>query len=234
MAFTFQNIYVGQTPFTAPALFSMLPAAELTEGSMFPTGGMSRIPEKLEEVAISLGVRFHYESCVKEIVTGEGKVRGIRLEDGTEVEADLVVANADLPLVYGKLLPESRLSRRISRMKYSCSAIVLHWGLDRTYDQLALHNVFLSDDYRECLDAIFKHQTLTDNPCFYIQAPCKADPAFAPPGEESISILVPVPSIGKQTDEEWESIIDRARNGVINRLPAGKAWNEPDQRPYQI
>ena len=28
-AFTFQNIYVGQNPYTAPALFSMLPAAEL-------------------------------------------------------------------------------------------------------------------------------------------------------------------------------------------------------------
>ena len=39
-AFTFQNIYVGQNPYEAPALFSMLPAAELTEGSLFPVGGM--------------------------------------------------------------------------------------------------------------------------------------------------------------------------------------------------
>ena len=36
MAYTFQNIYVGQSPFNAPALFSMVPAAELTEGSFFP------------------------------------------------------------------------------------------------------------------------------------------------------------------------------------------------------
>ncbi len=30
MAYTFQNIYVGQSPFDSPALFSMVPAAELT------------------------------------------------------------------------------------------------------------------------------------------------------------------------------------------------------------
>jgi len=36
MAYTFQNIYVGQSPYDSPALFSMIPAAELTEGSFFP------------------------------------------------------------------------------------------------------------------------------------------------------------------------------------------------------
>ena len=47
MAYTFQNIYVGQSPFDSPALFSMVPAAELTEGSFFPKGGMYTIVEKL-------------------------------------------------------------------------------------------------------------------------------------------------------------------------------------------
>jgi len=40
MAYTFQNIYVGQSPFNSPALFSMVPAAELVEGTYFPVGGM--------------------------------------------------------------------------------------------------------------------------------------------------------------------------------------------------
>ncbi len=40
MAYTFQNIYVGQSPFNSPALFSMVPAAELTEGSYFPASGV--------------------------------------------------------------------------------------------------------------------------------------------------------------------------------------------------
>ena len=51
MAYTFQNIYVGQSPFNSPALFSMVPAAELTEGSFFPKGGMFSIVEKLMSAA---------------------------------------------------------------------------------------------------------------------------------------------------------------------------------------
>ena len=58
MAYTFQNIYVGQSPFNSPALFSMVPAAELTEGSFFPKGGMFTIVEKLLSAAESSGVRF--------------------------------------------------------------------------------------------------------------------------------------------------------------------------------
>ncbi len=74
MAYTFQNIYVGQSPFNSPALFSMVPAAELTEGSFFPAaGGMFSIVEKLIKAAAEKGVKFHYDSPVKKIiVTGNG------------------------------------------------------------------------------------------------------------------------------------------------------------------
>jgi phytoene desaturase len=64
MAYTFQNIYVGQSPFTSPALFSMIPAAELTEGSLFPEGGMYRVASRLLEVAEKHGVRFHFSKPV--------------------------------------------------------------------------------------------------------------------------------------------------------------------------
>ncbi|HEY5499029.1 MAG TPA: FAD-dependent oxidoreductase, partial [Bacteroidales bacterium] len=53
VAFTFQNIYVGQDPFKSPALFSILPALELTEGPLFPIGGMYSIVEKLISTATS-------------------------------------------------------------------------------------------------------------------------------------------------------------------------------------
>ena len=65
MAYTFQNIYVGQSPFDAPALFSMVPAAELTEGSFFPSGsGMFRIVEKMLAAAEEKGVQVPlWQSC---------------------------------------------------------------------------------------------------------------------------------------------------------------------------
>jgi len=120
MAYTFQNIYVGQSPFTAPALFSMIPAAELTEGSMFPVGGMFTVTEKLMAKAAGLGVRFHFASPVRKIRVSGRRATGVIFSDGSEARADVIVANADLPYVYRELLPPGWKSRRIERMKYSC------------------------------------------------------------------------------------------------------------------
>ena len=67
MAYTFQNIYVGQSPFNSPALFTMIPAIELTEGSFFPKGGMFTIVDKLYSAAKAEGVTFHFNINVTAI-----------------------------------------------------------------------------------------------------------------------------------------------------------------------
>ena len=110
-ALTFQNIYVGQNPYDAPALFSMLPAAELTEGSMFPTGGMYSFVEKLLTLASESGVRFHYNKPVSKIKIFGNKATGIIIDEGTEINGDMIIANADLPYVYRELLPDKKISR---------------------------------------------------------------------------------------------------------------------------
>jgi phytoene desaturase len=67
-AFTFQNIYVGQNPFDAMAIFSMLPFMELTDGVYFPKGGMNKIAESLEKIALENGVEIVYRAAVSRIV----------------------------------------------------------------------------------------------------------------------------------------------------------------------
>ena len=141
MAYTFQNIYVGQSPFDSPALFSMVPAAELTEGSFFPTGGMYKIVEALVDEATASGVSFFYNSPAKEIKVNGKHAESVVFSDGKEVKSDIVVANADLPYVYRKLLPDRRKSGRLDRKRYSCSAICYHWGMDKVYPQLGHHSV---------------------------------------------------------------------------------------------
>ena len=136
MAYTFQNIYVGQSPFTSPALFSMVPAAELTEGSFFPKGGMYSIVEKLLAAAESQEFSFITINLLTRIKVNGNKAESVVFEDGSEIKADIIVANADLPYVYRKLLPDKRKSEKLDRMKYSCSAICFHWGLDKVYPQL--------------------------------------------------------------------------------------------------
>jgi phytoene desaturase len=218
VAFSFQNIYVGQNPFTAPALFSMLSAAELTEGSLFPVGGMYSIVEKLVSVAKALGVEFIYGKSVVQIKVGKNKAEGIVLEDGSEIQGDIVVANADLPYVYRELLPGKCSSFRLDHLKYSCSALVFHWGLDKTYPQLAHHGVFLSEHFRESLDMIFKNKTLSNEPSFYIHAPVNTDPTAAPADQDSISVIVPVGHLVARKEQDWNALKQLARTSVLERL----------------
>jgi phytoene desaturase len=217
-AFTFQNIYVGQNPYKAPALFSMLSAAELTEGSLFPVGGMFSVTKALVSVAEGLGVRFIYDMPVIKIKTEGKRAIGIVLQNGSSIRASVIVANADLPYVYRELLPDKPVSKRIDSLKYSCSAIVLHWGLDKAYPELGHHSVFLSASYRANLEKIFQEHSLSGNPSFYIHAPVRSDVTAAPPGQDTLSVIIPAGHLNDRDDHNWNDLKNNARSSVINRL----------------
>jgi phytoene desaturase len=217
-AFTFQNIYVGQNPYKAPALFSMLPAAELTEGSLFPVGGMFSITRKLVLLAEESGVRFVYDEPAIKILTEGNRATGIVLQNGSTIKAKVIIANADLPYVYQELLPDKQAARRIAKMKYSCSAIVLHWGLSKQYPELGHHSVFLSGAYRDNLQKIFRENSLSGNPSFYVHAPVRSDPTAAPPGEDTLSIIIPSGNLNELDNQNWTELKNAARTSVISRL----------------
>jgi phytoene desaturase len=218
MAYTFQNIYVGQSPFNSPALFSMVPAAELREGSFALAGGMFSIVRKLISAAESHGVKIFFNKAVTKIKTVKNRAEGIILIDGTLVTAEVIVANADLPYVYRELLPPGRKSRRIDRMKYSCSAICFHWGLDKLYPQLSNHSVFLSDNFKKGLDAIFKEKSVSETPSFYVHAPSRTDPTAAPPDQDTLSVIVAASNLDRTCEQDWEYLKKRTRGAVIRRL----------------
>jgi phytoene desaturase len=218
MAFTFQNIYVGQSPFNSPALFSMIPAAELTEGAYFPKGGMYSVIEKFYSAAVGHGVKFHFDCSAARINIKDKKAEGITLEDGREFKADIIVANADLPYVYRRLLPDRKKSAHIDSLKYSCSVICFHWGMDKSFPQFDHHNVFISDSLRNGLDRIFIDKTVDDSPTFYIHAPSRTDPEAAPPGQDTISVAVGAGHIDPSKEQDWDEIRKKTRAAVIRRL----------------
>jgi phytoene desaturase len=218
MAYTFQNIYVGQSPFDAPAFFSMIPAIELVEGSYFPKGGIFSVVDKLRSEAIKSGVRFFFNKEVAAIKVRKRKAESISLIDGETIEADLIVANADLPYVYRELLPDQNKSRRLEKKKYSCSAMVFHWGLDKIYPQLAHHNVFLSDGFRTGLSVIFKDKSVDTSPSFYVHAPARTDPGAAPLNHDTISVVVGIGHIDEARNQDWNKYKMISREAVISRL----------------
>jgi phytoene desaturase len=217
-AFTFQDLYVGLSPFDAPATMSFLAYTELAHGVWYPMGGMYSVVEALVDVARGSGVEFTFIADVTEITTRGDRAAGVRLADGSHLEADVVLANADLPWAYRHLLPPDGTAAQLARKAYSCSTVSFFWGTDRTYDALAPHTLFLADDYRRNFDEIVRDHTLPADPSLYVHAPARLDPSMAPPGHDSLTAIVPVGHLRDDEEEDWEVLRARARDHVFRRL----------------
>ena len=217
-AFTFQDMYMGLSPYEAPATYSLLQYAELAGGVWFPLGGMVRIVEALTSIAEKNGVRFMYNAPVEQINTNGRRATGVTLANGQQIEADIVVANADLTYVYRHLLPDDGVGKRLERKRYTCSTVMFYWGVDKQYPQLKPHNLFLADNLRQCLDRILKDLTLPDEPTFYMHTPVHLDPSLAPEGHDTLVVVVPVGHINDGATQDWAAIQKRARQLVLQRL----------------
>ena len=219
-AFSFQNMYLGLSPYEAPATFSLLQYTELADGVWFPRGGMYRAIETMVAIAESLGVRFYYNTPVKSINVEGSRAAGVTLADGTVVRADIVVANADLPYVYSELLPDDGSAERLMNKKFTSSTLMFYWGVEgERAPELLHHNVFLADHaYRASFDSIFGDLTLPNEPSFYVNAATRTEPGFAPPQADSLMVLVPVGHLDAKNPQDWQALESRARRTVIERL----------------
>jgi phytoene desaturase len=217
-AFTFQDVYMGLSPFEAPATFSMMPYTELAHGVWYPKGGMYRVVDALVEIAQQAGVTFTFKTAVKQIALNGKRANGVLLEDGQLVEADAVLANADLPYVYQELLPGDEQAQPLAHKRYSCSVISFFWGLDQEYKALGPHTLFLADDYRANFDQINASLTIPSNASLYIHVPARLDPSMAPTGQDTLIAVVPVGHMHEHEDYTWNDLIRQARHMVLRRL----------------
>jgi phytoene desaturase len=217
-AFTFQDVYMGLSPFEAPATFSMMPYTELAHGVWYPKGGMYCVVEALMELAREAGVEFLFNTPVEQVDVNRIHARGVFLADGQRLEADAVLANADLPYVYKDLLPDDGLAKSLDRKRFSCSVVSFFWGLDKTYEALGAHTLFLAHDYRENFKSIIRDLGLPANPSLYVHAPARLDPSMSPAGQDTLTAIVPVGHMSENGEQDWGEIRDQARQHVFRRL----------------
>ncbi len=219
-AFTFQDVYMGLSPFEAPATFSMMSFTELAHGVWYPKGGMYQVVQALMELARQAGAEFEFDASVERIDVNGTSARGVVLDDGRRVQADAVLANADLPYVYNHLLPQDDLSEQLARKRFSCSVISFFWGVDKPCESLNAHTLFLADDFRQNFESIIRDLSLPENPSLYIHAPARLDPTMAPAGQDTLTAIVPVGHLSENDERDWGEIRDRARRHVFRRLAA--------------
>lgn len=209
--------YNGSSPYISPATFNVIAYIELAEGGWYVRGGMYALAGALLRLAEELGVTVRTNAAVEEVLLDGRAARGVRLAGGETIAARQVIINADPRYAYGALLPSQQaVARRLARLEPSCSGYILFLGIDRTYEQLAHHNILFGADYPGEFDAIFRQGRPAPDPTIYVAATCKSDPDHAPPGHMNLFVLVNAPALGPQTD--WARESQPYRDRVLQKL----------------
>ncbi len=207
--------YNGSNPYRASGMLSIIPHFEHGIGAFYPQKGMYEIADSIFELSKRLGVRFHFEEKVSEIVLNEAQnqVTGIKTKQNFQ-PFDRVVSNIDVYFTYKKLLPTISHPEKTLRQERSTSALIFYWGIKKSFSELHLHNIFFSDDYKtefSELDA----GNVCDQPTVYVNISSKFTPTDAPKDSENWFVMVNVPHHQAQ---DWEEIVARTRENVIQKV----------------
>jgi phytoene desaturase len=220
--FTFQPLLIGGNPFQTPAIYLLIHWLERKWGIHFAMGGTTTIVRGLTRLLGEVGVNVLLNAPVERIEVVNGRAKGVLLGDGTFLESDIVVSNADPAMVYTKLIDASARRKHsdasVARKRYSMSLFVGYFGTKKTYPNLAHHSILLGPRYRELLSDVFDRKKLADDFSLYLHAPTRTDPSLAPPGGESFYVLSPVPN--QQSGLDWSTEGPRYMDRILDALDA--------------
>lgn len=227
--YSFHPLFLGGNPFRAPSIFLMIPYLEKESGVWYARGGMYSLVTALETVFRELGGVVRTETPALRVEVRRRQVTGVRVggrggrkEARPFLPADIVVSNADVGHTYGRLLGHVRRRRwtdqRLARIRQSMSCFLLYLGVRRRYPQLTHHTIIVGPRYQGLVRDIFDRKTLAGDFSMYVHTPSRTDPSMAPPGCESMYVLVPVPHAASGID--WKMEAPRMTLRVLDALEA--------------
>lgn len=219
-AFSIQPLLVGGNPFDTTSIYGLIHFLERAHGVHFAMGGTGAVTQALGGLMERQGVEVRLGVTVERVRIEQGVARGVVLADGTVVDADIVVSDADAAHLYRDLVPraEQALASRVklSQAHYSMGLFVMYFGTTRTYPDVAHHTIWMGERYRELLEDIFHRQKLAEDFSLYVHRPTATDPSFAPAGQDSFYVLCPVPNL--QADIDWATEGPRLRDRIVDAL----------------
>ncbi len=221
------------TPGSATCLAFALAVPDDTTAMMTKLeGGIGALCNHLLELFVSNGGEIRYRAKVDRILVTHDRVTGVRLRDGSEISAPVVISNLSpdhtlVDLVGAEHLPAD-LVTRLGGRDHRASFVQLHFALDGL-PEFAPPYEFLNEPGMQGSIGIFnspeeqqrqwdecRRGVVPDNPSMGMQIPSVHDPAMAPPGMHAASAYAyafPVETSrdqhGHLKNEMAEKVIDK-------------------------
>ncbi|MFZ1250664.1 MAG: phytoene desaturase family protein [Candidatus Microsaccharimonas sp.] len=207
----YPTVFLGSSPYSAPALYSLMSALDFDEGVYYPKGTMYAVVESLVKIGKQLGVHYHLKQGVKKINSDHTKASGVTLTNGKTIAADIIISNADLHFTETKLLkpsdqsyPESYWAKR----EPSPSALLMYLGIKGKVPEFEHHTLLFTRDWKNNFHDIFKKKSIPQPASLYISKTSQSD-STAPKNDENIFVLVPLPAGIKMTNNQLEKLADQ-------------------------
>ena len=170
----------------------------------FAKGGTGGIAEAIASAARAFGAEIRTEAKVAEVIVKNGRARGVVLEDGEEIAAEVVVSSLDpthtfLNLVEPAQLPVE-LVEAVQRFNIRGSSAKVNLSLDGVPELACLPGVGRhlagaisispDTDYLERAYDDAKYGDFSRRPYVDVVIPSMIDPDMAPPGKHVMSCFV--------------------------------------------
>ena len=190
-------------PSRAPLLLHAALMDHYLKGAYYPRGGGQMLPAHLVDVVRSHGGEVRTRVRVERILVEDGRAAGVRLADGEELRAPVVISNADLKRTYLEMIGEEHLSpqtvARVRQYRMALPIFCVYLGLDIDLrGRLPNSNWWyyttfdIEGVYRDAYEG-----RVSGDLALFITAASLKDPhteAIAPPGCTSVEVMMWAPA----------------------------------------
>lgn len=189
----FPVLFLGAKPSQTPAFYNFMNFADFGLGTWHPDKGMYSVVEGMVKLAKELGVTFHLNENVEEILVENKKAVGI-ISNGKTHKAAIVISGADYHHTETLLKPEYRAYSEAywEKKTFAPSSLLFFVGMDKKVKNVSHHTLFFDVDFDAHAADIYDHPKWPEDPLFYANFPSITDASMAPEGKEACFLLVPI------------------------------------------
>jgi phytoene desaturase len=214
--FTFQAMYAGRSPYDALALYAVISYMDTVAGVYFPRGGMHALPTALAGAAVKHGVDLRCGTEVVRVERSGERAVAVHTSAGERIACDALVLTPDLPTAWHSLLGGG--PRRLQRLRYSPSCVLLLAGSGRGYPDRAHHEITFGAAWRETFSEVIDGGRTMSDPSFLVTTPTATDPGLAPAGRHSYYVLFPSPNL--MGNQDWTARREAYVEHMVNTMEA--------------
>lgn len=179
-------------------------------GYHYLIGGIGKVVEALADAIGACGGKIETGTAVEKILIEEEKITGVRLGDGREVSADVVLASGGAKETFYRLVGKQHLSERFVRdveaLQPMESVLMVHLGVDidvSRYQPAALCYYYGSYDIEGGVRTCREGRYHEGRDGFLIYVPSMHSPELAPQGHHAVTIYTIAPN--RLREGSWEA-----------------------------